>query len=97
MEELKAYQEQGCEVVPSMNIITVKPNEKGDPYQAKSRTVALGNLEQRTWTKEKKYAPVLTQTGARILVSEAFLEDVSPNRVIARMPSASPNYRMTRL
>ena len=69
--QLKQYEEAGCEVVPTMNLFNIKPNEKGEPYRAKSRIVVLGNLEQRTWTKEDKYAPVLGAIGNRLLVSEA--------------------------
>ena len=69
--QLKQYEAAGCEVVPSMNLFNIKPNEKGEPYRAKSRIVVLGNLEQRTWSKEDKYAPVLGAIGNRLLVSEA--------------------------
>jgi hypothetical protein len=70
-EQMQQYKKQGCEVVPSMSIFTVKPDEKGEPYRAKARTVVLGNLERRTWTKEDKYAPVLGHLGARLLAAEA--------------------------
>ena len=69
--QLQQYVQRGCEVVPSMTVFTVKPDKSGKPYRAKARTVALGNLERRTWTKEDKYAPVLSQVGARLLASEA--------------------------
>ena len=39
--------------------------------RAKSRIVVLGNLEQRVWSKEDKYAPVLSATRARLLVAMA--------------------------
>jgi hypothetical protein len=70
-EQMQRYKAQGCEVVPSMTLFNVKPDEKGAPYRAKARTVVLGNLERRTWTKEDKYAPVLSHTGARLLAAEA--------------------------
>jgi len=69
--QLKQHVAAGCEVVPTMTVFTIKPNEKGEPCRAKARTVALGNLEQRTWTKESKCAPALGQIGARSLASEA--------------------------
>ena len=55
-EQLERYKAMGCEVVPCMTIFDIKPDEKGDPYRAKARTVVLGNLEQRTWTKDDKYS-----------------------------------------
>ena len=69
--ELQRYKAMGCEIVPCMTIFDIKPDEKGDPYRAKARTVVLGNLEQRTWSKDDKYAPVLGSIGNRILTSEA--------------------------
>jgi len=53
-----------------MNIFNVKPNKKGNLHHAKSCVVILGNLEQQTWTKEDKYAPILSQVGNRLLISE---------------------------
>jgi hypothetical protein len=69
--QLQQYVKRGCEVVPSMSIFTVKPDEKGEPYRAKGRTVVLGNLEKRTWSKADRYAPVLSAIGARLLASLA--------------------------
>ena len=54
-----------------MNLFTVKPDMNGDPLRAKSRIVVLGNLEQRIWSKEDRYAPVLSGSAARLLVSMA--------------------------
>ena len=54
-----------------MNIFTIKPDMDGNPVHAKSRIVALGNLEQRLWSREDRYAPVLSSTGARLLLSMA--------------------------
>jgi hypothetical protein len=34
----KQLEAAGCEVVPSVNLFNIKPNEKGKPYRAKSRT-----------------------------------------------------------
>ena len=70
-QQLKKYIAMGCEVVPSMTVFVIKPDEKGDPYRAKARTVVLGNLERRSWSPGEKRAPVLSKEGARILVSEA--------------------------
>ena len=41
----------------------------GNPDRAKSRIIALGNLEQRIWSWEDKYTPVLSSTAAQLLVS----------------------------
>ena len=54
-----------------MNIFSIKPDMDGNPNKAKSRIVALGNLERRVWSREDKYASVLSFTAARLLVSMA--------------------------
>jgi len=41
------------------------------PLHAKSRIVALGNLEERTWSKSDRFAPVLHQDSLRFLTSLA--------------------------
>ena len=57
--------------IPTMNLFTIKPNMDGNPNRAKSRIVALGNLEQIIWSQEDKYAPVLSSTASQLLVSMA--------------------------
>ena len=52
-----------------MNILNVKPDEKGNSLQAKSRTVVLGNEEDRSWEKSEVYAPVISKAGARSLIA----------------------------
>ena len=42
-----------------------------NPTCAKSRIVALGNLEKQIWSQENRYAPVLSATAARLLTSIA--------------------------
>ena len=54
-----------------MNLFTIKPDMEGNPNRAKSRIVALGNLERRMWSREDKYAPVLSGPAARLLTSMA--------------------------
>ena len=54
-----------------MNLFTIKPDMKGNPTRAKSRIVALGNLEKRIWSREDRYAPVLSATAAQLLTSMA--------------------------
>ena len=65
------YIEAGFVAIPTMNIFTVKPDELGNPYRAKSRIVVLGNLEERVWTNSDRYAPVLQSTSCRLLLSLA--------------------------
>ena len=43
----------------------------GNPNCAKSCIVVLGNLERRIWSREDKYAPVLSSTTSQFLVSMA--------------------------
>ena len=57
--------------IPTMNLFIIKPSIDGYLNRAKSRIVALGNLEQRTWSQEDKYSLVLSSTAARLLVSMA--------------------------
>lgn len=59
------------QVIPSMAVQTVKPDENGDPDRAKSRIVALGNHEERIWTKSDKFAPVLRDESSRVMTSMA--------------------------
>ena len=67
---LKHYGDD-ARAIPSMNIFTVKKDKEGNPLRAKSRIVVLGNLEQRIWSKSDKYAPVLSGSAARLLLSMA--------------------------
>ena len=69
--EYARYRAQGFKAIPTMNIFTVKPDELGNPYRAKSRIVVLGNLEERIWSNSERYAPVLQSTSCRLLISLA--------------------------
>ena len=60
---LKKYGEQ-AQAIPSMNLFTVKPGMNGGPLRAKSQIAVLRNLEQREWSKEDRYAPVLSGSAA---------------------------------
>ena len=77
---IKEYQEliklhgDKAKAIPSMNLFTVKEDKEGNPIRAKARIVVLGNLEQRIWSREDRYAPVLSSIGSRLLVSMA-IED----------------------
>ena len=72
-EYQKLLKEHGekCKAIPTMNIFTVKKDKLGKPVRAKSRIVVLGNLERRVWEKADRYAPVLTSTSSRLLISMA--------------------------
>ena len=69
-EYIKKYGDV-ARAIPTMNLFTVKDDMEGNPNRAKSRIVALGNLERRSWSREDKYAPVLSATACRLLVSMA--------------------------
>ena len=54
-----------------MCVLTIKKDEQLLPLRAKSRIVALGNLEERFWSKSGRFAPVLRQDSLRFLTSLA--------------------------
>jgi hypothetical protein len=54
-----------------MCVLTIKMDKNLLPLHAKSRIVALGNLEERTWSKSDRFAPVLHQDSLRFLTSLA--------------------------
>lgn len=73
-QQYKAYLREFGEyarAIPTMNLFTIKPDMEGNPNRAKSRIVALRNLERRMWSREDKYAPVLSGPAARLLTSMA--------------------------
>eukprot|EP00957_Ditylum_brightwellii_P089867 6844003-Ditylum_brightwellii.AAC.1 len=37
--------------LPSMCVLNIKHNKNGNPVQAKSRIIVLGNMEARSWEK----------------------------------------------
>ncbi len=55
----------------SMCVVVVKQNKDGDPNCGKSRTVILGNFEDRIYSKSVKYAPVLKYSSLHLLVPNA--------------------------
>lgn len=62
-EEYREYVRKYGEAVvaiPTMNIFTIKVNKEGHPVRAKSRIVALGNVEKRIRSRGDRYAPVLS-------------------------------------
>ena len=70
--EYRAYREKGApRAIPTMCVLTIKRDENLLPHRAKSRIVALGNHEDRVWSKSDKFAPVLWSDSLRFLVSMA--------------------------
>jgi hypothetical protein len=57
--------------IPTMCILTIKPDANLNPLQAKSWIVALGNHEDRVWSKSNRFAPVLCTNFLWCLVSIA--------------------------
>ena len=57
--------------IPSMCVLTIKPDRDGKPHRAKSRIVVLGNHEDRYFEKSKRYAPVLKYSSLRLLTAKA--------------------------
>ena len=55
--------------ISTMCVMTIKRDEHLAPDRAKSRIVVLGNLENRTWQKSKKYAPVIQYSSLRLFTS----------------------------
>ena len=72
LEQYRAYRAKGApRAIPTMCVLTIKPDEMLRPHRAKSRIVVLGNHEDRIWTKSEKYAPVLRPDTLRLIVSMA--------------------------
>ena len=58
-------------IIPTMSVQVIKPDENGNPDRAKTRVVALGNHEEDIWTKSDRYAPVILNSNNRLLTSIA--------------------------
>jgi hypothetical protein len=72
LAQYRAYREKGApDVIPTMCILTIKPDEILKPHHAKARIVALGNHKDKDWSKKDKYAPVLRPNTMRLIVSMA--------------------------
>jgi hypothetical protein len=54
-----------------MCVFVVKKDSEGRPVRAKNRIVVLCNPESTPWTKGDCFAPVVTQSATRLLVSMA--------------------------
>jgi len=72
LAQYRALRAQGApRAIPTMCVLTIKPDEMLRPHRAKARIVVLGNHEDRIWTKSEKYAPVLRPDSLRLLTSMA--------------------------
>jgi hypothetical protein len=78
------------QIIATMNIQTIKKDEVGDPDRVKSRMVALGNFEDRVWSKSEKYAPVLRDESSRAMTSMAVEMGRREKQGDARMLSSNP-------
>ena len=80
--------------LPSMAISNIKTDKNGQPEQAKSRIVALGNLDPHDWSNSDCFAPAISPFELRLLiaictqlkiipksgdVSQAFVQSVLPD------------------
>jgi hypothetical protein len=52
--------------IPTMYVLTIKPDKVMNPNCAKSCIIVLGNHEERIWLKSDKYAPVLRPDTMRL-------------------------------
>ncbi len=60
LAQYRAYREKGApRAIPTMCVMTIKPDEMRNPYHNKARIVVLGNHKDRDWSMKDKYAPVL--------------------------------------
>ena len=72
LDQYCAYRTQGApKTIPTMAVLTIKKDKSFDPDCAKMRIVALGNLEERSWAKHERFAPVLQYSSLRLLTSLA--------------------------
>ena len=70
-EYQRLVKEHNIEAIPTMCIHTIKTDAEGKPERAKSRTVVLGNEEQRYWEKTDLYAPIIMKHSIRLMVAFA--------------------------
>ena len=91
---VKTYGDEAA-AIPTMNIFTVKEDKENIPVRAKSTNVVLGNHEKRIWSRENRYAPVLSAASSRLLTSMAVQEGRVSNKEITRTLSVNLNCRKT--
>ncbi len=72
LAEYRALQEKGAPcAIPTMCVLTIKPDKMLHPHRAKARIIVLGNHKGWVWMKSEKYAPVLHLDTLRLIVSMA--------------------------
>jgi hypothetical protein len=76
------------QIIPSMSVQTIKRDKIGDLLRAKTRVVALGNHEERVWSKSDKCAPVLQGESSRLMTSM----DDKRSKATATMRFVNPFY-----
>jgi hypothetical protein len=65
-----AYRKKGApRAIPTMCVMTIKPDEMRNPHCAKACIVVLENHEDRDWSKKDKYAPVLQPDTMSLIIS----------------------------
>jgi hypothetical protein len=72
LAQYRALREKGApRAIPTLCVLTIKPDEMMNPHRAKSCIVVHGNHKERIWLKSDKYAPVLRPNTMRLIVSMA--------------------------
>ncbi len=70
LAQYHALHEKGApKAIPTMSVLTIKPDEMLNPFRAKSRIVVLGNHGDCVWSKSEKYAPVHCLDTMRLILS----------------------------
>ncbi len=97
MAQYRALCKKGApKAIPTMCVLTIKPDEMMRPHCAKSHIVVLGNHKDCLWTKSDKYAPVLCSTPYASSSAWLLNRDGFSNRAIARTRSVKVFYRLTK-
>ncbi len=72
LAQYRALHEKGAlGAIPTMCVLTIKPDEMINLHRAKSCIVVLENHEERIWSKSDKYTPVLRPDTMHLIVSMA--------------------------
>jgi hypothetical protein len=72
LDQYRAYRVKGApRAIPTMCVLTIKPNKMLRPHRAKSRILVLGNHKDWIWSKPEKYAPILHPDTLHLIISMA--------------------------
>jgi hypothetical protein len=72
LAEYHALQENSAPwAIPTMRVLTIKPDKMMHPHRAKAWIIVLSNHKERIWTKSEKYAPVFCLDTLRLILSMA--------------------------